>query len=200
MKTRRLVAIACVLLASGCERQMHSMYDQPRYDTGEASPLWPNGKADRPAVAGTVAAAAGDIAGTSSGRKGHDLPPRWDAAETAQAPPPLTKALLVRGQERFSIYCVPCHSALGDGDGPVAQHGFPHPPSYHQPRLRAAPDRHLFDVMTNGYGVMYGYADRLDAQDRWAIVAYIRALQLSQDAKVADLPPALRDKVTGAKR
>jgi mono/diheme cytochrome c family protein len=171
------------------------MYEQPRYDPNEGSPLWSDGRADRPPVPGTVAAAAGDIAGTSSGRHGRDVPQQWDAASRAPSPPPVTKALLVRGQERFSIYCVPCHSVLGDGDGPVAQHGFPHPPSYHQPRLRNATDRYLFDVITNGHGVMYGYADRVDAQDRWAIVAYIRALQLSQAADVAQLPPAVKEKV-----
>jgi mono/diheme cytochrome c family protein len=200
MKAPFVAMLACTLLASGCERQMRDMYDQPRYDAGQASPLWPDGKADRPPVAGTVAAAAGDLAGTSSARKGREVPQQWQAAETALAPPPITKTLLLRGQERFSIYCVPCHSVLGDGDGPVAQHGFPHPPTYHQARLRDAPDRYLFDVITNGHGIMYGYADRVDAQDRWAIVAYIRALQLSQGAQVAELPPPLRAKVVGAQR
>ena len=200
MKAHVVIVLACALFASGCERQVRSMYDQPRYDAGEASPLWRDGKAARPPVPGTVAAAAGDIAGTSSARKGQDVPQQWRVAETANAPPPVTKALLVRGQERFSIYCVPCHSVLGDGDGPVAQHGFPHPPTYHQARLRDAPDRYLFDVITNGHGIMYGYADRVDAQDRWAIVAYIRALQLSQGAKMAELPQPLREQVAKGTR
>ena len=188
-------ALSCVLLAAGCERQMHNMYEQPRFDPDEGSPLWPDGRADRPPVPGTVAAATGDLAGTSSARHGREVPQDWHLASEAQALPPVTKALLVRGQERYAIYCLPCHSPLGDGEGPVAQHGFPHPPSYHQPRLRDAPDRYLFDVITEGHGVMYGYADRVAPQDRWAIVAYIRALQLSQNAPVAQLPPALRDKV-----
>jgi mono/diheme cytochrome c family protein len=194
MKPRWFIVCAALLVA-GCERQMHDMYAQPRYDPDEGSTMWPDGRADRPPVPGTVAAAAGTIAGTSSGRRGHDVPQEWQAASQAQSLPPVTKALLARGQERFSIYCVPCHSVLGDGDGPVARHGFPHPPSYHEPRLRNATDRYLFDVITNGHGVMYGYADRVDAQDRWAIVAYIRALQLSQSAKVAELPPAVKEKV-----
>lgn len=201
MKPRTLAALAFALLATGCERQMHDMYQQPRFDPGEGSTLWSDGRADRPPVPGTVAAATGDIAGTSSARHGRETLQGWRQAEQAQAAPPVTRTLLLRGQERYAIYCLPCHSALGDGDGPVAQHGFPHPPSYHQPRLRDAPDRYLFDVITDGHGVMYGYADRVPPQDRWAIVAYLRALQLSQNAPVAQLPPALRDKVAaGAQR
>jgi mono/diheme cytochrome c family protein len=91
--------------------------------------------------------------------------------------------LLARGQQRFDIYCAPCHSRAGDGDGMIARRGFPHPPSYHQPRLREAPDRHFYDVMTNGYGIMRSYADRVPPEDRWAIVAYVRALQLSQNPR-----------------
>jgi mono/diheme cytochrome c family protein len=179
-------ALTIVLLLAGCERQMHNMYDQPRFDPDEGSSLWHDGRADRPPVPGTVAAATGDIAGTSSGRH---------AEADATNQPPTTKTLLVRGQERYSIYCLPCHSALGDGDGPVTRHGFPHPPTYHQPRLRSATDQYLFNVITNGHGVMYGYADRVAPEDRWAIVAYIRALQLSQNAKVAQLPAPLRSKL-----
>jgi mono/diheme cytochrome c family protein len=105
------------------------------------------------------------------------------AAEAAQSyPRPVTLALLERGRERFEIYCVPCHSPLGDGDGMVVRRGFPKPASYHVDRLREAPDRHFYDVITQGYGIMYAYGDRVDPEDRWAIVAYIRALQRSQDA------------------
>ena len=153
-----IVAAACVL--AGCERQMHNMYNQARFDPDEGSSLWNDGRADRAPVPGTVP---------------HD----WKAPSQ----PPTTGALLVRGQERYSIYCLPCHSPVGDGDGPVARHGFPHPPTYHQPRLRNATDAYLFDVITNGHGVMYGYADRVAPEDRWAIVAYIRALQSSQAAE-----------------
>lgn len=196
MKARAAIAlIACSVLAAGCERRMHDMYDQPRFDPSEGSSLWPDGRADRPPVAGTEPAATGDIAGTSSARHGREALEAWHEAKAAQSPPPITQALLRRGQDRYAIYCLPCHSALGDGDGPVARHGFPHPPTYHQPRLRDAPDRYLFDVIGDGHGVMYGYADRVAPQDRWAIVAYIRALQLSQAAPVAELPPALREKV-----
>jgi mono/diheme cytochrome c family protein len=107
-------------------------------------------------------------------------------------PPALTMALLQRGQQRFDIYCAPCHGRLGDGSGIIAQRGFPHPPSYHIDRLRNAPSQHFYDVITHGYGVMYPYADRVDPADRWAIVAYIRALQASASVPIADVPPAKR--------
>lgn len=105
------------------------------------------------------------------------------------APPPLTLALIERGQQRFRIYCTPCHSEIGDGHGMIVQRGFPPPPSYHIARLREAPASHFYDVITNGHGVMYSFANRVQPADRWAIAAYIRALQRSQDASVADLTP-----------
>jgi mono/diheme cytochrome c family protein len=107
-----------------------------------------------------------------------------------EPPPPLTLALLQRGQQRFRIYCTPCHSELGDGRGMIVQRGFPAPPSYHTARLRTAPVQHFYDVISNGHGAMYAFADRVRPVDRWAIAAYIRALQRSQDASVADLTPA----------
>ena len=103
------------------------------------------------------------------------------------APRPVSLALLQRGQQRFRIYCTPCHSELGDGNGMVVQRGFPAPPSYHIARLRDAPVQHFYDVITNGYGVMYSFAYRVQPADRWAIAAYIRALQRSQHATLADL-------------
>lgn len=106
-------------------------------------------------------------------------------------PPPVTLALLQRGQERFRIYCTECHSELGDGHGMVVQRGFPEPPSYHIDRLRQAPTLHFYDVITNGYGVMYSFAYRVQPADRWAIAAYIRALQ-RMDGTVEDLSPEQR--------
>ena len=97
-------------------------------------------------------------------------------------------ALLERGQQRFDIYCSPCHSRVGDGDGMIVQRGFPHPPSYFIDRLIKAPDQHFYDVITHGYGAMYSYADRVEPADRWAIIAYIRALQASASAGLADVP------------
>ena len=107
--------------------------------------------------------------------------------------PPLTLALLQRGQARFRIYCTPCHSELGDGRGMIVQRGFPPPPSYHIDRLRKVPVQHFYDVITNGHGAMYSFANRVQPADRWAIAAYIRALQRSQNASLADVPPDQRD-------
>jgi mono/diheme cytochrome c family protein len=107
--------------------------------------------------------------------------------------PPVTMALLERGKQRFEINCAPCHSRLGDGDGVIVQRGFPRPPSYYIQRLRDAPNEHFYDVITHGYGVMYSYADRVEPADRWAIIAYIRALQASTSATVADVPPQQRE-------
>ncbi len=113
-------------------------------------------------------------------------------AETPMPPPPVTLALLQRGQAQYRVFCTPCHSELGDGHGMVVQRGFPPPPSYHSARLRNAPPSHFYDVITQGYGAMYSFAARIPPQDRWAIIAYIRALQRSQDARLADVPAAAR--------
>lgn len=107
-------------------------------------------------------------------------------------PPPVTMALLKRGQQRFNIYCSPCHGRTGEGDGMIVQRGFPHPPSYFSKRLRDAPNQHFYDVITHGYGVMYPYSDRVEPADRWAIVSYIRALQASASASPSDVPPEQR--------
>jgi mono/diheme cytochrome c family protein len=111
-----------------------------------------------------------------------------DGMLVAKSPLPMTRALVERGQERYNIYCQPCHGLGGYGDGMLVQRGFSRPPSYHIPRLRQAPDGHIFDVITNGYGSMYSYAGRVAPRDRWAIVAYIRVLQQSQHATRADIP------------
>ncbi len=113
-----------------------------------------------------------------------------DHASRPVSPPPVSLALLERGQQRFRIYCTPCHSELGDGNGMIVQRGFPPPPSYHNARLRQAPVQHFYDVITDGWGAMYSFAYRVQPEDRWAIAAYIRALQRSQAAAVAELSPA----------
>ena len=179
---RWLALLAAAGALAGCERTMKDMYTQPRLGPDAASPLWADGKGSRAPPPGSVPVAAGDLAKTSSGRRGRDELVARAAADAASAPPAADLALLQRGQSRYGIYCAPCHSSVGDGDGMIARRGFPHPPSFHQARLRDAPDRHFFDVITQGYGAMPPYADRVTPQDRWAIVAYIRALQLSQDA------------------
>jgi mono/diheme cytochrome c family protein len=165
----RAPVLACLLtglLVAACDL---SMSTQKRFNTMGAADFWPDGAAARPLPDGVVAQA--------------------DAEQAATAPE-VTPALLARGRERYEISCSPCHGLDGRGDGMVVRRGFPRPPSYHSERLRAAPPQHFVDVITNGYGVMYSYAARVPAQDRWAIVAYIRALQLSQQARLAEVPDA----------
>lgn len=188
-----LPIILIIALLPGCEKAKQDMYDQPKYKPMAQSSLFEDGTSARPLPEGTVPHSTGTFAGTSSGRAGEDIVENDELALHAQANPyPVTMQLLKRGQDRYTIYCLPCHSPLGDGDGWITRRGFPHPPSYHDDRLRSVPDRHIFDVITNGYGIMYPYADRVEPPDRWAIVAYVRALQLSQHAQVASLPPDMR--------
>jgi mono/diheme cytochrome c family protein len=192
---------------------MQNMYEQPKYKPLTASTLWEDGMSARPDEPGTVARSAGALAGTSSGRVG-DAPLPENVAPTypldnagrviakpvpggaspvaSVSPLPVTLDTLRRGQQRYDIYCAPCHSQAGDGDGMVVRRGFPAPPSYHSQKLRNAPDAHFYGVISNGYGVMYSYADVIEPQDRWAIIAYIRALQLSQNARLGDAPQAQR--------
>ncbi len=123
-------------------------------------------------------------------------PPNTVARDDSSKPPsapPVSMALLERGRGRFEIHCAPCHGRFGDGNGMIVQRGFPHPPSYYSEALRNAPDQLFYDVITHGYGVMYPYADRVEPADRWAIIAYIRTLQASASASVADVPPDKRD-------
>ena len=162
------LAVACLALGS-CDL---SMTEQRKLGTYAPTSIWANGTSARPLPAGAVA--QGDL----------------ERAAAAKRPRAIDAALLARGRERFGIFCAPCHGLAGDGDGIIVAHGFPRPPSYFEDRLAAAPAQHFFDVITNGYGVMYSYADRIDPHDRWAIAAYIRALQLSRRAKVADVPDA----------
>jgi mono/diheme cytochrome c family protein len=172
------------------------MYDQPKYEPMERSKFFSDGTSARPLPPDSLLHAQGPFAGTSSGRIGEEAVLRDRAAMNAEAIPyPVTMQLLKRGQERYSIYCLPCHGPVGGGDGLVARRGFPHPASYHSEGLRQAPDRHFFNVITNGYGIMYSYADRVEPPDRWAIVAYIRTLQLSQHADVSLLPPELQKRL-----
>lgn len=170
MMGRMLLAFVAAGALAGCKDQ--SMERQNRYSTYSPAALFPGSTEAQPLPAGTVA--QGDLA-------------RADAVAT---PPPVGAALLARGRQRYDIYCSPCHGLSGAGDGMIVQRGFPKPPTYHDDRLRAAPARYLFDVITNGYGVMYSYAARVEPRDRWAIVAYIRALQESQHASLADVPDA----------
>jgi mono/diheme cytochrome c family protein len=164
--TRRLIlAIAIAASLAGCDQ---SMDKQKKYDTYAPAGIFRNGSSAQEPPKGTV--------------------PQSEPARAAalKSPPQVTEALLERGRERFNIFCAPCHGFDGDGDGMVVKRGFPAPPSYHSKALMQAPASHFLDVIRNGYGVMYAYGDRVPPADRWAIVAYIRALQLSRHASVAD--------------
>ncbi len=172
------------LLAVGACRQ--DMQDQPRYKPLAASDFFKDGAAARPQVPDTVA--RGEARLDSLLYTG-----KVDGVLVDEFPFPVTKAVLDRGQQRFDIYCSPCHGPLGDGDGMVVRRGFKIlPPSYHIDRLRDAPAGHFFDVMTNGFGAMQDYRAQVSVPDRWAIAAYIRALQLSQHATLTDVPSAER--------
>ncbi len=186
-------ALACMLPLAGCERFFRNMYDQPRLAPGDRSPLFSDGPASRPPPPGSLPMAVGDAALASSAGRGADAAERLSAAEDRTALPAVPgRALLLRGQERYTVYCLPCHGAVGDGDGMVVRRGFPAPPSFHQDRLRQATDRHFYDAISQGYGVMNAFADRVEPDDRWAIVAYVRALQASQQVPLAALPAALQ--------
>ena len=165
-------AIMAIIVCAGLGGCGLSMTQQRKLKTYAPTTLWADGTSARPLPAGVVA--QGDVA----------------RAAIEKTPPPATDELLARGRERFDIYCAPCHGLAGDADGIIVAHGFPRPPSYHIDRLLAAPAQHFYDVITDGYGVMYSYADRVDPHDRWAVTAYIRALQMSRRATVAQVPDA----------
>lgn len=181
-----MLLIASCLALGGCNRFLREMYDQPKLKSLKTSPLFADGMSSRPPPPGSVAHSLGVAAAVSSGRRGTDQVAVLDAADARTALPPEPSAVLIaRGHDRYDIYCAPCHSIVGDGDGPVVRRGYPAPPSYRIQRLIEAPDRHFFDVITHGYGIMYSYAGRVDAVDRWAIVAYVRELQKLMPPPVA---------------
>jgi len=161
------------------------MQDQPRFKPLAKSDFYTDLRSARPPVEGTVA--RGQLHEDSylyTGKLGNN--------PGDYLPFPVTSDVLARGRERFNIYCAPCHSRTGDGNGMIVQRGFRAPPSYHTERLRKAPLGYFFDVMTNGFGAMPDYASQIPPRDRWCIVAYIRALQLSQEATMSDVPTGQR--------
>jgi hypothetical protein len=183
---RALVALAA-MCALGCRLDMHT---QPKYKPDDPSTFFSDGRANRPEVADTVA--RGHLRSDELLYTGH-----VKGVVADQFPFPITRQVLERGQARYNIYCSPCHDYTGSGRGMIVQRGFPPPPSYHSDGLRQAPAGHFFEVMTEGYGAMYSYAGRITPEDRWAIVAYIRALQRSQHATLDDMPAAERAKLAG---
>ena len=171
------LGLLAILALAGCRQDMH---DQPRFKPLAESDFYPDLRSARQPVEGTVARGQlHEDAYFYTGKVGSD--------PGDYMPFPVTEEVLQRGRQRFDIYCAPCHSRLGDGNGMVPQRGFRHPPSYHDERLRKAPLGYFFDVITNGFGAMPDYAEQIAPRDRWCIVAYIRALQLSQNATQADL-------------
>jgi mono/diheme cytochrome c family protein len=170
------------VLLLGCRQKMAN---QPRYDPLEPSDFFADGMSARPRIAGTVARGEANLdpyfeTGKSGGQDGDGFP----FAVTAD--------VMNRGHERFDIYCSECHGRLGDGNGMIPARGYRRPPSFHTQTLRAAKTGHFFDVMTNGFGAMPAYRTMIPPSDRWAIVAYIRALQTSQSATIDDVPPERR--------
>jgi len=185
-------AAGLLLLCAGCRQDMHV---QPRYNPFDPTDFFEDGQSARMPVAGTFP--RGDL---TTGPEELLYTGKVNGALAEAFPFPVTREVLDRGRERFDIYCTPCHGLSGDGDGMIVHRGFRRPPSLHIDRLRAAPAGHFFDVITNGFGVMYPYDYRVAPRDRWAIVAYIRALQLSRQASISDVPAAERRKLQGESR
>lgn len=181
-------AVVASMMVAGCRSDMH---DQPKYKGFRPSPLFADGRSVRPLVPGTVARGhlnddellfTGKVNGNFAG----------------EFPFPVTRAVLDRGRERYNIYCSPCHDRVGTGQGMIVQRGYKQPPTFHQDRLRQQAPGYFFHVISNGFGVMPDYAAQIPVSDRWAIAAYVRALQLSQHASVNDLAPAERDQLDRA--
>jgi hypothetical protein len=208
--SRSLATLPFALLLSlfACRQDMH---DQPRFEPLEANPVFADGRSARPHVPGTIARGRLQtdkhfFAGKSEKKAPEPtlFPVTEEELERTLTrlagerlaetfPYPVTRAMIDRGRSRFEIFCSPCHGRLGDGGGIVVTRGFRRPPSYHIDRLLQAPVGHFFDVITNGLGAMADFSDRVSPSDRWAIVAYIRALQLSQHARLPDLPASVRE-------
>jgi hypothetical protein len=183
--SRFLLGVCLATLAvftAGCQIRQ-DMADQPKNRPLSPSPFFDDGRSERPLLENTVA--RGSIADDEL----------FIPKESNAFPLPLTPELLKRGQERYKIFCTPCHGLQGDGNGMVSMRGMKHPPSYHDARLRQVPNGYIYDVITNGFGGMLGYSAQIPPADRWAIVAYVRALQLSRNVPASELPPDVREKL-----
>jgi mono/diheme cytochrome c family protein len=178
----------CFLVISGCQYLRQDMANQPKNKALSPSEFFADGRSERPLIENTVA--RGSIANDELvvPKESNNLP----AGIT------VNMELLERGEERYKIFCSPCHGLQGDGNGMVSLRGMKHPPSFHIDRLRQSPNGYYYDVVTNGFGAMQGYDAQIPPRDRWAIIAYLRALQLSRNAHAADLPAELREKLNHA--
>jgi mono/diheme cytochrome c family protein len=189
---RRLPLVLSVVVLGGlaCRQDMH---DQPKYKAYRASTFFGDQRSARPLLEDTVARGQlREDEGYFTGRQG--------TVAVDVLPVPVTAALLPRGQERYGIYCTPCHGQIGRGDGMVVQRGYRRPPSFHIDRLRNETPGYIYDVITKGFGAMPDYATQVPVSDRWAIVAYIRVLQLSENARLTDVPPQWRASLATAPR
>ena len=184
MRIRTYSSLAAVLVllvsAVACRQDMQ---DQPKYIPLRPSTFFGDNRSERPLIEGTVARGHLDDDAALYTGKGPD------GKFVNEFPFAVTKDVILRGQDRFNIYCSPCHDRQGTGNGKIVQRGYRHPPSYHIDRLRQVQNGYIFDVITNGFGAMPDYAAQVPVRDRWAIVSYIRALQLSHDATINDVPP-----------
>src|SRR5450432_211022 len=177
-----LCGAACVLLLAGCSLKQ-DMALQPKNRTLSPSDFFSDGRSERPLVENTVA--RGSIADEAL----------FVSKDSNSFPLPVTQELLERGEGRYKIFCTPCHGLQGDGNGMIVMRGMKRPPTFHLDRLRQSPTGYFYDVITNGFGSMYSYSAQIPPRDRWAIVAYVRALQLSRNAKASELSPALRERL-----
>jgi hypothetical protein len=177
-----LGAFVCALLLAGCSLKQ-DMAMQPKNKPLSPSDFFQDGRSERPLIENTVA--RGSLAADAL----------FVPKDSNAFPLPVNQELLERGEGRYKIFCTPCHGLQGDGNGMVAVRGMKHPPTFHQGRLRQSPTGYFYDVITNGFGAMYGYSAQIPPRDRWAIIAYVRALQLSRDAKASELPVALRQQL-----
>lgn len=175
-------AAACSALLTGCQLKQ-DMAHQPKARPLAPSEFFADGRSERPLIENTVA--RGSLADDAL----------FVPKDSNNFPLPVNLQLLERGEDRYKIFCTPCHGLQGDGNGLVSMRGMKHPPSFHQDRLRQAPNGYFYDNITNGFGAMLGYAAQVTPRDRWAIIAYVRALQLSRNAHAADLPNDLREKL-----
>ena len=172
-----------LFFTAGCDHLRQDMASQPKNKPLSPSEFFPDGRSERPLLENTVA------------RGSFTNDELFVPKDSNNFPLPINLELLERGRERYSIFCSPCHGLQGDGNGMVSMRGMKHPPSYHQERLRQEPNGYIYDVIGNGFGQMFGYSAQIPPRDRWAIIAYIRALQFSRNARVSELPAELREKL-----
>jgi hypothetical protein len=185
LRTRILIAAFLACTSIGCRRDMQ---DQPKYIPLRPSDFFADGRSARPLPEGTVA--RGELRADKvffTAKSGDQF--------IDHLPFPVTREVLNRGEERFNIYCSPCHGRLGNGLGMIVRRGLKRPPSYHIDRLRQVPIGYFYDVITNGFGAMQDYSAQVAPRDRWAIAAYIRVLQFSQQASINDVPPETRQEL-----